>query len=142
MARELPAALWQAPSACSGWTRADAAAHVAAADRRYHDILAAALSRAPLDQWSPEPDSPSPQLDHANRLMLEDFPGREPGELADALEAGARKTLLLCLSLTEELSLQPMGWAPNGPALLEWWETHDHRHADDVINGPVMLRQR
>ena len=81
-------------------------------------------------------------MDHANRLMLEDFQGREPAELADALEAGARKTLLLCLSLTEELSLQPMGWTPNGPALLEWWETHDHRHADDVINGPVMLRQR
>lgn len=142
MARELPAPLWQAPSACPGWTRADAAAHVAAADRRYHDILAAALSRSPLDQWSPDPDSPSPQLDHANQLMLQDFPAREPAELADALEAGARKTLMLCLSLSEELSLQPMGWAANGPALLEWWEAHDHQHADHVINGPVMLRQR
>ena len=142
MARELPAQLWQAPSACPAWTRADAAAHVAASDRRYHDALTAALNGRPLEEWSPDPGLPSAQLDDANRLALDGQPERAPLKLAQALEIGAQKTLMLCCSLTEDQSLQRMGWAANGPALIEWWEAHDHQHADDIINGPTMMQQR
>lgn len=142
MARELPPPVWNRPSACPEWTRAQVLAHAAASDRRYHDILNAALNRDPLRQWQPNPGQPSPLLDQANRLALQTLDGHAPAQLADALEAGARKTILLCRALDEAQSLQPMGWTANGPALLEWWENHDHRHADDIVNGPAMMRSR
>ena len=142
MALELPAGIWNADSACDGWSRADAAAHVAASDRRYHDVLTAVLNGRPLEEWSPDPGVPSAPLDDANRLALDGLQERAPSKLARTLEIGAQKTLMLCCSLTEEQSLRRMGWAANGPALIEWWEAHDHRHADDIINGPTMMRQR
>lgn len=142
MARELPAALWNEPSACPGWTRAQVLAHAAASDRRCHDVLNAALNNDPLQEWQPHPERPSPLLDRANDLALQALRPHHPAPLADALEDGARKTLLLCQALDETQSLQRMGWTPNAPALLEWWENHDHRHADDIINGPAMMRTR
>ena len=142
MARELPAPLWNEPSACPRWTRAQVLAHAAATDRRCHDVLNAALNNDSLAEWQPDPQHPSPLLDRANDLALQAIQPHRPAPLADALEAGARKTLLLCQALDETQSLQRMGWTPNAPALLEWWENHDHGHADDIVNGPAMMRTR
>ena len=33
-----------------------------------------------------------------------------------------------------------MGFAGNALSLLEAWASHDNEHADDIINGPKMMR--
>lgn len=140
MVDALPAGLWTAPSRAPAWNRRDVLAHLASSDRRYHDVLIAVLNGSPLHKWSPDPSWPSPELDRANGLGLERYSDYSAAELAAELQAGADKTVRFLAGMSEEQVLMRMGFAANGLALLEAWTNHDHRHADDIINGPTMMR--
>ncbi len=140
MVETLPSPVWLDASAAPAWSRRDVLAHLAASDRRYHDALIAALNGSPLESWSPDPSSPSPALDRANALSAERFVGRPVSQLAAELQAGAEKSTALFSALTEEQVLLRMGFAGNALSLLEAWAMHDNDHADDIINGPKMMR--
>ena len=115
-------------------------AHLAASDRRYHDVLNAVLNGSPLEEWKPDPAVPSPELDLANELGAERFLGQPVDALAEQLQAGAEKSTMLFAALTEDQMLMRMGFAGNALSLLEAWASHDNDHADDIINGPKMMR--
>ena len=140
MVETLPTAIWSMPSAAAQWSRRDVLAHLAASDRRYHDVLNAVLNGSPLEKWDPHPAAPSVALDLANALGIERLSGQYEGELGEQLRAGAVKSRLLFAALSEDQVLMRMGFAANGLALLEAWSSHDNDHADDIINGPKMMR--
>ena len=140
MVEVLPAAQWLQESAAPAWSRRDVLAHLAASDRRYHDVLNAVLNGSPLEEWKPDPSTPGPELDLANSLGAERFLGQPVGTLAEQLEAGTRKSTMLLSALTEDQVLMRMGFAGNALSLLEAWASHDNAHADDIINGPKMMR--
>ncbi len=140
MVESLPAAQWLRESAAPEWSRRDVLAHLAAADRRYHDVLIAALNGSPLDEWQPDPAMASPELDRANAMGAERYVGQTVTHLAEQLEAGAEKSTRLFAALTEEQVLMRMGFAGNALSLLEAWAAHDNGHADDIVNGPKMMR--
>ncbi len=140
MVEALPAPQWLRESASPAWSRRDVLAHLAASDRRYHDALIAALNGSPLEQWRPDPSAPSPELDRANALSAERYIGQSVEHLAAHLQDGAEKSTRLFSALREEHVLMPMGFAGNALSLLEAWASHDNDHADDIINGPRMMR--
>ena len=140
MVETLPATQWLRESAAPDWSRRDVLAHLAASDRRYHDVLIAALNGSPLDEWAPDPALPSIELDRANAIGTERFVGQPVTELAAQLQAGSEKSTKLFAALTEDHVLMRMGFAGNALSLLEAWASHDNGHADDIINGPKMMR--
>ena len=140
MVEVLPAEQWLRESAAPDWSRRDVLAHLAASDRRYHDVLNAVLNGSPLEDWKPDPSVPSPELDMANTLGAERFLGQPVQALAEQLEAGSKKSIMLLAALTEDQVLMRMGFAGNALSLLEAWAAHDNNHADDIINGPKMMR--
>lgn len=140
MVETLPAAQWLNASAAPDWSRRDVLAHLAASDRRYHDVLIAALNNSPLEEWRPDPSLPSVDLDLANAMGAERYLGQSVGHLSAQLQAGAEKSTKLFAALTEDHVLMRMGFAGNALSLLEAWAAHDNNHADDIINGPKMMR--
>lgn len=136
----LPAERWLQESAAPAWSRRDVLAHLAASDRRYHDVLNAALNGSPIEEWKPDPSLPSDELDLANALNAERYLGQPVEALADQLQAGAEKSTMLFSALSEDQVLLRMGFAGNALSLLEAWAAHDNNHADDIINGPKMMR--
>lgn len=140
MVEALPGEQWLKESAAPAWSRRDVLAHLAAADRRYHDALIAALNGSPLDSWAPDPSSPSPELDLANSLSAARFDGQSVELLAEQLQAGAEKSTKFFAALNDDQVLMRMGFAGNALSLLEAWSSHDNDHADDIINGPKMMR--
>ena len=140
MVESLPGPVWLKESAAPGWARRDVLAHLAATDRRYHDVLIAVLNGSPLEEWKPDPSAPSPELDRANALGTERFQGQSVDALAEQLQAGAEKSTMYFAALTEDQVLMRMGFARNALSLLEAWALHDNQHADDIINGPTMMR--
>lgn len=140
MVEVLPFEQWLRESAAAGWSRRDVLAHLAASDRRYHDVLIAVLNGSPLEDWKPDPAVPSPELDRANVMNAERFLGQPVESLAEQLQAGAEKSIMYFAALTEDQVLMRMGFAGNAMSLLEAWASHDNDHADDIINGPKMMR--
>ena len=140
MVEVLPAEQWLRESAAPQWSRRDVLAHLAASDRRYHDVLNAVLNGSPLEEWKPDPSLPGQELDMANALGAERFLGQPAHALAEQLEDGSKKSTMLLAALTEDQVLMRMGFAGNALSLLEAWAAHDNDHADDIINGPKMMR--
>lgn len=140
LGERLPAAIWDAPSAAPGWSRRDQLAHLAGCDRRYQDTLIAALNGAPLEQWAPHPDRPGAALDLVNRAAQAALAGEDVAALVHRLREGAEKTVRLLSALDEERALLRMGFRPNALSLLEAWADHDNAHADEIVNGPTMMR--
>ena len=140
MVETLPRTVWLKASAAPAWSRRDVLAHLAASDRRYHDVLIAVLNGSPLEEWKPDPALPRLELDLANALGAERFIGQPVDALADQLQAGGQKSTMLFAALTESQVLMRMGFAANALSLLEAWASHDNDHADDIINGPKMMR--
>ena len=140
LGERLPAERWLEPSAAPGWDRRRQLAHVAASERRYHDVLIAVLNGAPLAEWRPHPERPGPQLDLANQLALEALAALSIAELVERLRGGSAKTARLLAALDTDQILLPMGFRPNALSLLESLADHDNTHADEIINGPQMMR--
>lgn len=140
LGERLPPALWDTPSAAPGWSRRDQLAHLAASERRYQDALIAALNANPLAEWQPHPDRPSAALDLINQEAMATLAGENAAALVQRLRDGAEKTLRLLAALDEEHTLMRMGFRPNALSLLEAWADHDNNHADEIINGPTMMR--
>ena len=140
MVESLPAEQWLRESAAPAWSRRDVLAHLAASDRRYHDVMIAVLNGSPLEEWRPDPALPSPELDRANALGAERYVGLSVASLGEQLQAGAEKSTMYFAALTEDQVLMRMGFAGNALSLLEAWASHDNEHADDIINGPKMMR--
>lgn len=140
LGERLPAQSWSKPSAAPGWDRRDQLAHTAATDRRYQDVLIAALNGAPLAEFEPHPDRASMELDLVNRTALAELATVEVTELVEHLRTGWAKTVRLLAALNTEQVLLPMGFRPNALSLLESLADHDNDHADDIINGPKMMR--
>ena len=140
MVESLPGTVWLKESAAPGWTRRDVLAHLAASDRRYHDVMIAVLNGSPLEEWKPDPSVPSPELDRANALGAASFQEQSVDALAEQLAAGTEKSTMYFAALTEDQVLMRMGFAGNALSLLEAWALHDNQHADDIINGPTMMR--
>ncbi len=140
MVESLPSTQWLRESAAPDWSRRDVLAHLAASDRRYHDVLIAALNGSPLEDWAPDPASPGPELDRANAIGTERYVGQPVTQLAAQLQAGSEKSTKLFAALSEDHVLMRMGFAGNALSLLEAWASHDNGHADDIINGPKMMR--
>ncbi len=140
MVEVLPTEQWLRESAAPAWSRRDVLAHLTASDRRYHDVLIAVLNGSPLEEWKPDPSVPSRDLDRVNFLNAEQFIGQSVESLAEQLQAGAEKSTMYFAALTEDQVLMRMGFAGNALSLLEAWASHDNEHADDIINGPKMMR--
>ena len=140
MAEKLPPAAWDADSACDGWDRRDVLAHLVAHDPLYHRALQAALDGAPLRELQPDPLLPKLGTDAWNAREVQARRGAHLLTLSTALQDSLQETLRLLSQFDEAALLLPMGMAPNAFHLLELHADHDNTHADDIINGPTMMR--
>lgn len=140
MTEQLPRAVWEAPSACPGWSRRDLLAHLAAWEAQHHRALRAVLDGAPLHDWSPDADEPSLSRDAWNRREVERRRAQPLEAIVEELAVGLRETLRLLAALEPGQLLAAYGFAANLLAGLEQHNAHDAGHAGDIVNGPRMLR--
>ncbi len=140
MARRLPAGAWEAPSAIDGWSRRDVLAHLAAHGAQHHRPLAAALAGAPLTDWRPDPHDASIDTDAWNRRAVAARRDWPIDRLAGELEANLAESLRLWAAIEAGQLLLPYGLAPNLLAGVEAHAAHLDGHADEIVNGPQMLR--
>ena len=63
-------------------------------------------------------------------------------ELVERLRAASERTLELLAALDEDHVLLSMGFRPNALSLTEALSDHDNSHADDIVNGPMMMSSR
>lgn len=139
MLDRLPEDWWEADSACSGWRRRDALAHLLAWDTQHLRSLDAILAGAALDSstWLPDEskatlsqaDWDARSIDEQREAKLATLVGRFEGGLVSLLERWS--------SITADQLLRGYGFAPNALAAVDRHVTHVHGHADDIINGPV-----
>ena len=54
----------------------------------------------------------------------------------------SERTLELLAALDEDHVLISMGFRPNALSLTEALSDHDNSHADDIVNGPMMMSSR
>jgi uncharacterized protein (TIGR03083 family) len=142
MARQLPAAAWDAPSACPGWCRRDVLAHLVAWDDQHRRALDAVLADAPLDadSWRPDPAAPRLGRDVWNRREVDRRRDVAVADLAAAFDDGLRDLLDRLARCSAEQLLHSYGFAPNLLQGLDRHSDHVHAHADDIVNGPKMMR--
>ena len=140
MASRLPEAAWLAPSEVEGWRRRDVLAHISSHGRQHHRPLVAVLAGAPLHEWQPDPDDPALDSDawNARELALRsDWP---ISRLAEELQANRDESLRLWSLINDAQILQPYGLAANLLAGAERHGWHIDFHADQIVNGPQMMR--
>jgi hypothetical protein len=140
MAERLPAASWDAPSAVDGWSRRDVLAHLSAHGAQHHRPLAAVLAGAPLADWRPDPDDPAIDTDAWNRRAVAARRGWPIARLAGELESNLAESLRLWAAIEAGQLLHAYGLAPNLLAGVEAHAMHLDGHADQIVNGPQMLR--
>ena len=140
MARRLPAEAWEAPSAIDGWRRRDVLAHLASQGAQHHRPLVAVLAGAPLTDWRPDPDDASIDTDAWNRRAVAARRDWPIARLAGELESHLAESLRLWAAIEAGRLLQPYGLAPNLLAGVEAHAAHLDGHADQIVNGPQMLR--
>ena len=136
MVARLPEAAWLEPSAAPGWRRREVLAHLSAQGHQHHRPLRAVLAGSALREWLPDADDASGDSDEWNARALTERAGWTVGEL----ESNLAESLRLWSLVEAEQLLQPYGLAPNllsGIARHGW---HVDHHADQVVNGPQMLR--
>lgn len=140
MAERLPESAWLAPSAVDGWRRRDVLAHCSSHGREHHRPLVAVLAGEPLREWQPDPDDPALDADAWNARELAQRVQWPISRLADELRANRTESLRLW-SLIEDGQLgQPYGLAVNLLAGIERHAWHLDFHADQIVNGPQMMR--
>ena len=140
MAQRLPEQAWAASSEIPGWRRRDVLAHLASQGAQHHRPLVAVLAGAPLADWRPDPHDAS--IDTATWNRREVAARREwaIARLAGELESNLAESLRLWAAIKAGQLLQPYGLAPHLLAGIETHATHLDQHADQIVNGPQMLR--
>ena len=140
MADRLPGDAWRMESGAPGWSRRDVLTHLAAHGRQHHRPLVAVLAGAPLREWLPDQDDPSLDSDgwNARELALR---GDSPiARLVEELESNMAESLRLWAQIEDGQLLQSYGLAPNLLAGIERHAWHLDHHANQIVNGPQMLR--
>ena len=142
MRQQLPAPAWDAPSACPGWTRHDLLAHLVSWDAQYLHSLDAipAGSPIPAERWLPDPSDPAVTQNGWNQRQITQRAAASIDDLATAYDAGLAAILKRLASLSAEQLLHAFGFAPNALAAMETHVKHVDQHADDIVNGPKMMR--
>ncbi len=140
MAEKLPAAAWEEPSAVSGWRRKDVLAHLAAHEVQHHRSIKAILDGAPLRSRQADPDDESVGIHAWNLRQVAARQDAPLAQLVEELNAGMAETLRLLAQVEQPHLLHSYGFAPNLLAGLEKRVEHEHMHADDIVNGPSMMR--
>ena len=140
MAARLPDAAWLAPSAAAGWRRRDVLAHLSSHGRQHHRPLLAVLAGTPLQEWLPDPDDASVDADAWNARELALRAAWPVGRLLDELRAQMAESLRLWSLIEAGQLLQPYGLAPHLLAGLDRHRWHLDHHADQIVNGPQMMR--
>ena len=140
LGERLPGAAWEAPSAAPGWRRRDVLSHLAAHGHQHHRPLRAVLAGAPLRAWQPDQDDPTLDSDGWNARQVAQRADWPLARLLDELEANMAETLRLWAQIGDHQLLLPYGLAPNLLAGLERHAWHLDSHADQIVNGPQMLR--
>ena len=142
MIEQLPPAAWDAPSACPGWTRRDLLAHLVSWDAQYLNSLDAIRAGSPIpsERWLPDPTDAAVTQNGWNQHQIDDRASASIGELAATYESGLSAILDRLKALNVEQLLQAFGFAPNALASLETHVKHVDQHADDIVNGPMMMR--
>ena len=137
MAASLPPEAWEAASACPGWSRQDVLAHLASLDAPCQDALRAVLDGR---NASAAAVNVATKVDAWNAAQVRARRGRSVAALAADLDAGLAETLELLARVREDQLGRRCGASPNVPASLEARVRHEQAHADDIVNGPQMLR--
>ena len=140
MAQRLPERAWGAPSEIPGWRRRDVLAHLASHGAQHHRPLVAVLAGAPLTAWRPDPHDASIDTAAWNRREVAARREWPIARLAGELEANLAESLRLWAAIEAGRLLQPYGLAPNLLAGVEAHAAHLDGHADQIVNGPQMLR--
>lgn len=140
MADRLPEEAWQDESAAPGWRRRDVLLHLAAHGCQHHRPLVAVLAGDPLREWLPDPTDPSLDSDGWNARRLAKREEWSIPHLVVELESNMAESLQLWAQIDDSQLLQPYGLAANLLAGLERHSWHLDHHADQIVNGPQMLR--
>ncbi len=142
MVRQLPAPAWQAPSACPGWSRRDLLAHLVSWDAQHRRSLDAIRAGNPLtaDSWLPDDQTPALTQDDWNAREIAASASTAVDELGHHYETGLLALLERLAALDQDQLLRAYGFAANALAAVETHVRHINQHADDIINGPTMMR--
>ncbi|MDE2638961.1 MAG: hypothetical protein OXI03_00095, partial [Chloroflexota bacterium] len=101
---------------------------------------AAALAGAPLAEWRPDPRDAAIDADAWNRRAVAARRDWPIARLAGELESNLAESLRLWAAIEAGQLLLPYGLAPNLLAGVEAHAAHLDGHADEIVNGPQMLR--
>ena len=142
MLGRLPDEWWEGDSACPGWRRRDVLVHLLAWDGQHLRSLDAVLAGSALDSAAWVPDDSDHKLSRADWDALSIDGSRQAPltDLADRFARGLEELLTRWSSFSVDQLLQGYGFAPNGLAAVESLIGHVDGHADDIVNGPTMLR--
>ena len=140
MAARLPEAAWATDSEIAGWRRRDVLAHVTSHGTQHHRPLVAVLAGAPLSEWQADADDPRVDSASWNARAVAERAEWPIARLAEELEANLGESLRLWAAVENGQILQSYGLAPNLLSGIEKHASHLNAHADQIVNGPQMLR--
>ena len=140
LAAKLPTDTWKADSALTGWSRKDVLAHMASHSAQHRRPLLAALDGEPLRELIPDPERPDVGMAAWNEEQVAGRRRRSIEELIGELSANIAELLGLWSQVGAEHLLLPYGLAPNLLAGIDRHGRHLNGHADDIVNGPQMMR--
>jgi uncharacterized protein (TIGR03083 family) len=142
MIEQLPSAAWDAPSACPGWTRRDLLAHLVSWDAQHLNSLDAIRAGSPIpsERWLPDPADSAVTQNGWNQREIDHRASTSIADLATTYGAGLTAILDRLTLLNAEQLLHAFGFAANALAAMESHVKHINQHADDIVNGPKMMR--
>lgn len=115
----LPAAEWNRPSDCEGWSVADVVAHLALVEV----LLSGSITRGIKGDGGPPPEAAAgveAWREHRNRERTR-LTGLPPGELLGQLKASFEKMRAPLASLAAADASDLQGWHPAGAQPLSWF---------------------
>lgn len=140
MAELLPPSAWEEASEAPGWRRRDVLTHLASQGAQHHRPLRAVIAGEALASWLADPDEPGLDAAGWNARALAERAQWPIAALVAELEANLAESLRLWALIADDQMLQPYGLAPNLLAGIEKHASHIDAHADQIVNGPQMMR--
>lgn len=140
LAAKLPESAWQADSALAGWNRKDVLAHITSHSAQHQRPVRAALDGEPLRELIPDPERPAMKMAEWNEEQVTARRAWSIERLIEEFDATLAELLGLWSRVTDEQLLLPYGLAPNLLAGIDRHGAHLNGHADDIVNGPQMMR--